>query len=54
VSYATIADRGDEGMTIPLTTHIMKEADHLCQRVAFFVNGHIVDNDTTRKMKKEK
>ena len=47
----TIADLCDEGMTILLTTHIMEEADHLCQRVAFLVNGHIVANDTPRNLK---
>ena len=47
----TIANLCDEGMTILLTTHIMEEADHLCQRVAFLVNGHIVANDTPRNLK---
>jgi ABC-2 type transport system ATP-binding protein len=40
-----------EGMTILLTTHIMEEADQLCQRVAFIVNGKIVANDTPRNLK---
>jgi ABC-2 type transport system ATP-binding protein len=47
----TIANLCDEGMAILLTTHIMEEADHLCQRVAFLVKGHIVANDTPRNLK---
>jgi ABC-2 type transport system ATP-binding protein len=40
-----------EGTTILLTTHLMEEADQLCQRVAFIVNGRIVANDTPRNLK---
>lgn len=40
-----------EGMTILLTTHLMEEADQLCQRVAFVVGGHIVALDTPRALK---
>ncbi len=47
----TISTLCGEGMTILLTTHLMDEADHLCQRVAFLVNGHIVANDTPRNLK---
>ena len=47
----TITQLAQEGMTILLTTHIMEEADQLCQRVAFIVNGHIVANDTPRNLK---
>ena len=41
----------EEGMTILLTTHLMEEADHLCHRVAFIVNGRLVANDTPRNLK---
>ncbi len=41
----------DAGMTILLTTHLMDEADQLCQRVAFIVAGTIVANDTPRALK---
>src|SRR5215469_2850283 len=41
----------EEGTTILLTTHLMEEADQLCQRVAFIVNGRIVANDTPRNLK---
>lgn len=40
-----------EGMTILLTTHLLEEADQLCQRVAFIVRGRIVANDTPRNLK---
>lgn len=47
----TIAQLSNEGMTVLLTTHLMEEADHLCQRLAFLVKGHIVANDTPRNLK---
>lgn len=47
----TITQLSHEGITILLTTHLMEEADQLCQRVAFIVNGHIVANDTPRNLK---
>ena len=40
-----------DGMTILLTTHILAEADQLCQRVAFINQGRIVASDTPRKLK---
>lgn len=40
-----------EGTTILLTTHLMEEADQLCQRVAFIVDGRLVANDTPRNLK---
>ena len=40
-----------EGMTILLTTHLMEEADLLCHRVAFIVNGRLVANDEPRSLK---
>jgi ABC-2 type transport system ATP-binding protein len=39
------------GTTILLTTHLLEEADQLCQRIAFLVNGRIVANDTPRQLK---
>lgn len=47
----TISQLSQEGMTVLLTTHLMEEADQLCQHVAFIVNGHIVANDTPRALK---
>jgi ABC-2 type transport system ATP-binding protein len=49
--HQTIVQLSQEGMTILLTTHLMEEADRLCQRVAFVVNGQIVANDTPRNLK---
>jgi ABC-2 type transport system ATP-binding protein len=46
-----IARLSHEGMTILLTTQLMEEADHLCQRLAFLVKGRIVANDTPRNLK---
>ncbi|HEY6409480.1 MAG TPA: ABC transporter ATP-binding protein, partial [Ktedonobacteraceae bacterium] len=40
-----------EGMTILLTTHLMDEADQLCQQVAFIVKGKLVANDSPRNLK---
>jgi ABC-2 type transport system ATP-binding protein len=40
-----------QGLTILLTTHLLEEADNLCQRVAFIVEGHIVANDSPRNLK---
>ena len=33
------------GTTIFLTTHYIEEAERLCERIAFIVNGHIVRNE---------
>ncbi|HEX7733614.1 MAG TPA: ABC transporter ATP-binding protein [Ktedonobacteraceae bacterium] len=40
-----------EGVTILLTTHLLEEADQLCQHVAFINQGTIVANDTPRNLK---
>ena len=47
----TIKLLSEEGMTILLTTHLMDEADQLCQQVAFIVNGRLVANDAPRNLK---
>jgi ABC-2 type transport system ATP-binding protein len=39
------------GTTILLTTHLLEEADQLCQHVAFINHGQIVANDTPRRLK---
>jgi ABC-2 type transport system ATP-binding protein len=41
-----------EGTTILLTTHLMEEADLLCDRVAFIVNGRLVASDTPGNLKR--
>ena len=47
----TVKQLSESGTTILLTTHLMDEADQLCQRVAFIVNGRLVANDTPRNLK---
>jgi ABC-2 type transport system ATP-binding protein len=37
-----ISDLNQSGTTIFLTTHYLEEAERLCQRIAFLVNGRIV------------
>lgn len=43
--------RQADGATIFLTTHNMFVADELCDRVAFIVDGKIVDLDTPKNLK---
>src|SRR5437763_5115354 len=47
----TVRQLSQEGISILLTTHLMEEADQLCQHVAFIVNGQLVANDTPRNLK---
>jgi len=47
----SIEELSHEGMTILLTTHLMEEADQLCQRIGFIVNGQLVANDTPQRLK---
>jgi ABC-2 type transport system ATP-binding protein len=48
---ALIKQLSQEGTTILLTTHVMEEADLLCEHVAFIANGKIVADDTPRNLK---
>jgi ABC-2 type transport system ATP-binding protein len=48
---ALIKHLSAEGTTILLTTHVMEEADLLCEHVAFIANGKIVADDTPRNLK---
>lgn len=45
-----IADLHGGGTTIFLTTHYIEEAERLCGRVAFIVNGRIVKTDTVKNL----
>ena len=47
----TIQELCQQGTTVLLTTHLMEEADQLCQHVAFIVGGAIVANDTPQNLK---
>jgi len=40
----------DRGKTVFLTTHLMEEAERLCDRVAILEHGRIVDLDTPRAL----
>lgn len=40
-----------DGTTIFLTTHLLEEADQLCQHIAFLVEGKIVASDTPQQLK---
>lgn len=46
-----VAELGQSGVTVFLTTHYMEEADQLCRRVAFINEGQIVALDTPRNLK---
>lgn len=45
-----IADLHRGGTTIFLTTHYIEEAERLCERIAFIVNGRIVKTDTVKDL----
>jgi len=45
-----IADLHHAGTTIFLTTHYIEEAERLCDRIAFIVNGRIVQVDTVANL----
>lgn len=47
----TIQELSQQGTTVLLTTHLMEEADQLCQHVAFIVGGLLVANDTPHALK---
>jgi ABC-2 type transport system ATP-binding protein len=40
----------DRGKTVFLTTHLMKEAERLCDRVAIIEHGRIIDIDTPERL----
>jgi ABC-2 type transport system ATP-binding protein len=40
----------DRGKTVLLTTHLMEEAERLCDRVAIIEHGRIVDIDTPQRL----
>ena len=40
----------ERGKTVFLTTHLMEEAERLCDRVAIIEHGRIIDIDTPRRL----
>jgi len=45
-----LAELHKNGMTIFLTTHYIEEAERLCDRIAFIVNGQIVKTETVANL----
>ncbi len=45
-----VSDLHSQGITIFLTTHYIEEAERLCERIAFIVNGRIVRTDSTKDL----
>src|ERR1700683_5180626 len=41
---------GERGKTVFLTTHLMEEAERLCDRVAIIEHGRIIDMDTPKRL----
>ena len=48
-----IADLNAQGTTIFLTTHYIEEAERLCRRIAFIVQGRIVRTDSVEDLLRE-
>lgn len=46
-----IAEYRDRGGTVFLTTHLMNDVEQLCDRVAFCVDGQLVETSTPRDLK---
>jgi ABC-2 type transport system ATP-binding protein len=46
-----VQDLASQGTTVFLTTHIMEEADMLCDRVAFIKEGRLVASDSPARLK---
>ncbi len=46
-----IRDFAKDGGTVFLTSHIMADVDELCDRVAFIVDGKIIEVDSPRNLK---
>ncbi len=43
----------EKGITIVLTTHYMKEAEQLCERIAFIKNGEVIANAAPGELKRQ-
>jgi ABC-2 type transport system ATP-binding protein len=48
-----IKQRVNEGLTVFFTTHIMEEAEYLCDEIAIINNGTIIALDRTQDLKKK-
>ena len=43
----------EKGITIVLTTHYMREAEQLCERIAFIKNGEVIANAAPGELKRQ-
>jgi ABC-2 type transport system ATP-binding protein len=48
-----IKKKANEGLTVFYTTHVLEEADYLCDRVAILVKGKIAVLETPKKLKRK-
>ena len=48
--WGLVRDIRDRGKTVFLTTHLMEEAERLCDRVAIMEHGRIIDIDTPTRL----
>ncbi len=46
-----IKEYREKGGTVLLTTHLMKDVDELCDRIAFMANGEIAEIDSPKNLK---
>ena len=48
--WELVRDIRERGKTVSLTTHLMEEAERLCDRVAIMEHGRIIDIDTPERL----
>lgn len=51
--WSVITRIRDQGKTVVLTTHLMEEAERLCDRVAIIEHGKVIDMDTPSALVKK-
>ena len=47
----TVAELRDQGKCIVFSTHIMREAEKLCNRIAIMYRGHILAEGTLEELR---
>jgi sodium transport system ATP-binding protein len=53
VLLKTVAELRDHGKCIVFSTHIMREAEKLCDRIAIMHRGHILAEGTLEQLRQE-
>ena len=48
--WSNITELNNQGVTIILTTHVMREAQDMCNRIAILNKGNLVTLDTTKNL----